>query len=217
MNEPTRHFFNFFKGGSMNKIIVITLLMLSWSVEANGETTGRETSVDMEQTEAMLLQQAREQTQAFAQSLKQRLTTAMADGGVVHAVQVCNLEAADIAARHSDEKSWSVGRTSLKVRNIANIPDPWEREVLQMFEQRKAAGSDVSTLEYGAVVTSQGRKMFRYMKAIPTGKLCLACHGGDGVSPQVNSELHQRYPQDQARGFQVGDIRGAFTLTRELE
>jgi hypothetical protein len=63
----------------------------------------------------------------------------------------------------------------------------------------------------------EGRKVFRYMKAIPTDEICLNCHGGDTVKPEVAAKLAEFYPDDQARGFSVGDIRGAFTIVQPVE
>ena len=51
------------------------------------------------------------------------------------------------------------------------------------------------------------------MKAIPTGEVCLACHGKD-INPDVASALDAAYPQDQARGYALGDIRGAFSVSK---
>ena len=48
---------------------------------------------------------------------------------------------------------------------------------MQEFEKRKVAGEEIKTLEFAEVVTTKGKKQFRYMKAIPTGKVCLQCHG----------------------------------------
>jgi len=109
-----------------------------------------------------------------------------------------------------------VGRTSLKVRNPNNAPDAWERRVLEEFEARKARGEDVRKLEHAEIVAVNGKKRFRYMKAIPTGKICLKCHGAK-LDPAVAQTLEQFYPQDKARGFRVGDIRGAFTITQPLD
>ena len=57
-----------------------------------------------------------------------------------------------------------------------------------------------------------GKRVFRYMKAIPTGALCLNCHGTT-LAPEVAAKLHELYPADAATGFNAGDLRGAFTIT----
>ena len=107
-----------------------------------------------------------------------------------------------------------VGRTSLKVRNSANAADNWELAVLKQFEARKAQGEPADKLEFFAVIDDdQGQKTFRYMKAIPTAALCLNCHG-ETLSPEVDAKLKELYPNDQARGFKEGDLRGAFTLAK---
>ena len=53
------------------------------------------------------------------------------------------------------------------------------------------------------------------MKAIPTAEVCTKCHGVDLQGPVVE-KLDELYPNDKARGFSKGDIRGAFTVIREM-
>jgi hypothetical protein len=53
------------------------------------------------------------------------------------------------------------------------------------------------------------------MKAIPAGKACLKCHG-DGIDAEVVEKLDELYPEDKARDFKEGDIRGAFTFEKAL-
>ncbi len=59
--------------------------------------------------------------------------------------------------------------------------------------------------------------MFRMVKAIPTGEICLVCHGGAEVKPEVEARLAELYPDDRARGFGPGEMRGVFTLSKLLE
>jgi hypothetical protein len=55
------------------------------------------------------------------------------------------------------------------------------------------------------------------MKALPTQPLCLNCHGAPAdLSPAVKARLAERYPNDKATGYAVGQIRGAMTLKRPL-
>jgi hypothetical protein len=154
---------------------------------------------------------------AFAGSLQAELKGAMKASGPVAAIEVCNEEAPAIARRHAEDKGWEVGRTSLKYRNPDNAPDPWELTVLQSFEARKAGGEDPAQIDHAAFVMQDGKRVFRYMKAIPTAEICLNCHGGAEVKPEVAAKLAEFYPDDQARGFSVGDIRGAFTIVQPAE
>ena len=151
----------------------------------------------------------------FMLMLKLELKAAMREGGPGNAIRVCKNKAPAIAADVSDKHGWRVARTSLKVRNPHNAPDAWETRILQEFEKRKAAGDEIGTLEHAEIVTTDGKKQFRYMKAIPTEKVCLTCHGTE-IEPEEAAALNELYPQDKARGFREGDIRGAFTVTHPM-
>jgi hypothetical protein len=83
--------------------------------------------------------------------------------------------------------------------------------VLEQFAQRAEAGEPIQQIKHAEVVDGQ----YRYMQAIGTAEGCLGCHG-EKIKPELLSLLDQRYPQDQARGFREGDLRGAFTLSRPL-
>ncbi|MDE2904753.1 MAG: DUF3365 domain-containing protein [Acidobacteriota bacterium] len=155
---------------------------------------------------------SREAVGSFAGALQQRLMSAMADGGPAAAVDACRIAAPDIAAA-APAAGWRIGRTSLKPRNPANAPDAWELAVLNDFEGRKAAGEDPGRLERAEFVGRDGRRTFRYLKAIPTQPVCTVCHGG-AIAPAVAAALDRLYPQDRARGYDVGDIRGAFSITQ---
>ncbi len=160
--------------------------------------------------------ESRMAVKSFATQLKSELVGAMKSDGPVKAIGVCHMKAPEIAKSVSHAKGWTIGRTSLKTRNPDNAPDTWEKAVLLKFEQRKAQGESVRKMEYSAVVNHDGRKEFRYMKAIPTGEVCLVCHG-DNIAPGVISKLDVLYPHDRARGFKKGDIRGAFTIRQPLD
>lgn len=155
--------------------------------------------------------QARALIQPFAQELLGTVKQAMAEGGPRNAVMACQTLAPAIAERHSLQP-WTVGRTALKVRNPDNQPDAWERQVLERFASAAAEGKPVAGLSHGEVVDGE----YRYMQAIPTGEPCLACHGKN-IDKDLVAVLDQRYPDDQARGFALGELRGAFTLRRPLE
>ena len=50
------------------------------------------------------------------------------------------------------------------------------------------------------------------MMAIEQGQVCMACHGAN-VAPSVKQSILKHYPSDQATGFELGELRGAFTLS----
>lgn len=177
------------------------LLLAGASVTLHAETTDPD------------LIQARLLVKQFGGQLKAEVAAGMKAGGPVTTIEICSAKAPVIAQEVSTASGWDVGRTSLKLRNPANAPDDWELKVLQQFEARKAAGEPVATLEYAETIHSGDTQQYRYMKAIPTEEVCLNCHAAE-IKPEVEAKLSQIYPADEARGFAVGDIRGAFTLSK---
>jgi hypothetical protein len=159
--------------------------------------------------------ESRAVTMEFMTTLKSELQSAMKADGPVNAIQVCNTRAPEIAADFSEQKGWTVARTSLKYRNPDNAPDAWERKVLEQFEERKASGEDPKQMVYAEVVENNGTKNYRFMKAIPTAPVCLACHG-EKIDAAVEARIEELYPEDRARGFNAGDIRGAFTISQPM-
>ena len=161
------------------------------------------------------IQEARQLAQQFFKNLKGELQSAIKEGGPVHAIDVCEEVAPGISGKLSTKSGWAVGRTALKVRNPRNSPSVRERAVLMDFKQRAEDGESLKGMEDATIIQEGNRRYLHYMKAIPTGKLCLNCHGSE-LEPGVAAKIDRLYPEDEARGFALGDIRGAFTLQKPL-
>lgn len=163
-----------------------------------------------------LQQEAKGVIKALAGSLSGELKQAMQAGGLTAAIQVCNSKAHPITQVVAKEQGWTVGRTSLKLRNPNNLPDEWEQAVLEKFAKQAAAGANLQKAIFSQVLVDEdGNKVFRMMKAIPVGDKCLACHGSQ-IKPEIAEQLDALYPDDNARGFSAGDLRGAFSLQKSL-
>lgn len=154
----------------------------------------------------------------FSAALKGELQAAMKAGGPENAIAVCNVRAPEIAETVSAESGgWTVARSSHKLRNPGNAPDAYTEAAIEEFLRRQSAGETPDTMVRAEIVTEDGHQVFRMVKAIPTGEVCLACHGGDTVKGPVVDALARLYPGDQARGFQAGEMRGVFTLRKPLD
>lgn len=147
-------------------------------------------------------------TAEFGARLQSALLSAMGEGGPAAAIAVCRELAPQIASELSRTSGTKVQRTSLKFRNAVNAPEPWQSDVLQEFDRDAAQAGEPDGLESVTVADDGG---LRYMKAISTGELCLACHGS-AVSAEVEAALDEHYPHDLARGYVLGDVRGAFSV-----
>lgn len=168
------------------------------------------------QDSAQMAEQSREVAKSFGAQLKAELVRAIKAGGPKSAIAVCNSAAPAIAEQMRSGKGLVVGRTALKLRNRENAPDAWERMVLEDFLKQAEQGADLAKLERYETAEKDGKRVFRYMKAIPTGKPCLTCHG-DSVDAALEAKIREFYPKDEATGFALGDLRGAFTITQPLQ
>ena len=163
---------------------------------------------------AQLEEKAKQLAAQLGMQLKARLQSAIESGGPASAIAVCNVAAPEIAAELSKD-GWTVGRTSLKLRNPANRPDAWEQATLLAFEQQLASGEPAAGLQNSVVETDNGKTRYRFMKAIPIDTVCMACHG-EAIAEPVKAALAEKYPQDAATGYKPGELRGAFTMTKIL-
>lgn len=159
---------------------------------------------------------ARAATDNFQAALRAELVKGLKEGGTAGAIAVCRDKAPEIAARLGAETGWKVGRTGPRVRNTANAPDAWEAQGLAEFAVRQKAGESLIRMEKGEVVTQpDGKRAYRYLKAIPMGEACVKCHGA-AVDTLLLAKIRQLYPEDKGVGFAPGELRGAFTITQPL-
>jgi hypothetical protein len=135
----------------------------------------------------------------FKGELKQALVAGMKEGPV-NAISVCKTEAREIADSLSID-GVRMGRTSHRLRNSENVAPGWVSPVLDGY---LADSSDRSP----KVVKLPDDRM-GYVEPIALQPLCLACHGASLV-PEVAAHIAGMYPDDQATGFAVGDLRGVF-------
>ncbi len=164
---------------------------------------------------AAMLEGARTLATDVPANLSKVLMDEVAKGGVVSAVSVCKDKAPEMAKAASAKSGWGIRRVSLNNRNPKAVPDAWERAALEDFDRRAAAGEDAATLEKYTTVDTEGRKEFRYMKALPVKKPCLACHGAAAdIKPEVAEKISALYPNDKGIGYTLGQIRGAITLRK---
>jgi hypothetical protein len=192
----------------MNKPVFTCIALALATVIGAGSLHADDTQAEPAEARALVKQ--------FAATLQGALKGAIADGGPIAAVQVCKEQAPAIAADLSAQSPWEIGRTSLKPRNGAlNAPDDWERKTLEQFESRVRNGEAAMGMTYAEIIATGEGKTYRHMQAIPTGEVCLACHG-ENVAPALADAIDAAYPEDMARGYKLGDIRGAFTLSKPM-
>ncbi len=167
--------------------------------------------------DAKALEETRAVAGQLATQLGGRLKAELTANGPEAAIPVCKQVAPEIAGKLSAEKNWQVGRVGTRLRNAANAPNNWQQEALKQFSERLAKGEKPDAMEFTQIEKDGGKHYLRYAKAIALQPMCVTCHGAAEAIPEgVRARLKQEYPNDQATGYQPGDLRGAIVIRRPL-
>jgi len=138
---------------------------------------------------------------ALQQRLSARLLAEMDSGGPAAAVRVCRDEAQQLTAAVVAEQGIEIGRTSHRLRNLANAPRPWVAKLLPGYAGRKAGEVQPRVVDLGDRIG--------VVKPLPMQPLCLSCHGApEALAPEVRHIIASAYPHDEATGFALGEVRG---------
>ena len=135
----------------------------------------------------------------FKRDLKQALKAGLAEGPE-QAVAACQLKAPAIAAALSKD-GVRVGRTSHKLRNPANASPEWVAPTLADWL------ADAADRAPRTAAIAEGRE--GYIEPIVMQPLCTTCHGSQ-IEPALAERIQSLYPNDEATGFEVGELRGVF-------
>lgn len=152
--------------------------------------------------------------QALMGTLVARLKGAMQEGGAANAVDFCSTSALELTAGVAEEQGLAIKRTSMRYRNPANAPDEDETAALKHFESVLAETGELP----GPWVQRASREEYRFYRPLVVAPPCLGCHGAPGeIDPAVQSILDERYPDDLATGYEVGDFRGVIRVSFPAE
>ena len=153
---------------------------------------------EMDGEQARMFDRAKEAAGTLGRTMVAELTQHMAEGGPVASIEYCRVRAPEVHAEVLPdlEGIQGLGRTSHKLRNPNNEPPQWARPVVEAADGQPHAFAAPE----GAL---------HVLLPIPIQSTCLVCHGDPATMPEeLKSELQLHYPEDQATGFQAGDLRG---------
>ena len=202
---------NFFQKFIDNRFLGVLLLTVAGIA---GAQSAPPSTVD-----ASVVQSTRGIAGELLGQLGQKLKAAMSTDGPVAAVSVCKESAPAIARQLSIANDAKVTRVGTRVRNQnMGIPNAWQKEALTQFEARLSQGEKAADIEYWQVADNgHGKSELRYAKAIAIQPQCLSCHGSaQDIAAPLTEKLRIEYPNDQATGYSVGQLRGAVVVTRPL-
>jgi hypothetical protein len=150
--------------------------------------------------------------QVLMTTLQANLVTSMEEGGPVQAIEFCTTAALALTDSVSDSlgEGISIKRVSEKHRNPENAPDASEIEAIRHFE---AALTDNGALPDDWVQKTAAGEL-RYYRPLTIAPPCLNCHGDPvDMDPRVVEVLQASYPDDQATGYEAGDLRGLIRVS----
>jgi hypothetical protein len=148
-------------------------------------------------------------------TLLNEVTVAMAKVGAEKAVDVCHLKALPLTGEiiAGMPRITGVKRTSLRLRNPANAPDPAEKLALARVEKDLANGI-LPKLLLQRVERPGGTPEWRVYRPVGVAPACVTCHGPrESLAPDLAARLAARYPDDQATGYAAGQWRGLIRVT----
>lgn len=146
------------------------------------------------------LAQAEAAAKGLGKALKTHLVKAIEESGPAGGLKACSEDAVGLTALVAGTQGAKVGRASLRKRNPNNDGPDWVQAWLQGQGERPAEG--VTGLHEIVDGTA------RFLAPVAIEPPCLLCHG-ETLADDVQAELAQRYPDDAATGYQLGDLRGA--------
>ncbi len=170
------------------------------AVEGLEETDEAEVTDEADDEEALAPEDdpRRETVDEADQQLRQRMMGRVMEvaeeDGFDAAVHICHDEAEPITEEVAEEFDVEIGRVADRLRNPDNVGHDWVWEMID-----EADGDPL----YAA------NDEFRAVKPIELGQGCVNCHGEtDQLAPGVADILDTHYPEDEATGYEPGDLRG---------
>lgn len=103
----------------------------------------------------------------------------------------------------AQSEGFIIRHSSVRSRNPMNAAKPDEMEDLKMFERYRTLRDKWDTVEI------EKKRYQRYQRSILVEEACLACHGPKDKRPRF---IVEKYPDDKAYDFQVGDFRGVIIV-----
>lgn len=160
------------------------------------------------QKQEYLLEGKRIAKQTFL-SLSTALKSKIEEGGIVGAVDYCNIAAYSLTDSIAQANNVILRRASNRFRNPSNKPNLSEEKVINTYLVELSNGNKLKP----QIIKENGEVHF--YAPIETKPLCLSCHGEPGkfISESDYAFIKEKYPNDLAINFKTGDLRGIWSIT----
>lgn len=152
----------------------------------------------------------KEITQVSFNELSSQLMIQMNAGGPAKAIPFCKEEAINILAKLSEKHNVLIKRSSDQLRSCKIEPTIRELDVVNNYKKLVSEKKDLKPI---VEIDDDGNKHF--YSPILIQAQCLTCHGtvNETMTVKIDSIIKSIYPFDIATGYNIGDVRGIWSIT----
>jgi hypothetical protein len=163
--------------------------------------------------EAELIMLAKEEgnriTMETQHLLGSTLKSKIQQAGIPEALEYCNLNAYPLVDSMQMKYHAIIRRASMDTRNPLDKPAEDEKIIIEDYQSNLKEGKTPEIY-----VKVKENEVHYARPILLTDAVCLKCHGtvGENISPEHYRIIQNLYPEDQATGHSLGDLRGIWSV-----
>jgi hypothetical protein len=190
----------------MTKILIITTAL--FLIFSCAEHKQEEKKAENQTNEPDYLALGNQITNTAQKTLLHHVGSAMKMGGPIAAIQYCNINAMTITDSLSETQNATISRVTDRTRNKNNS---LAEEDMGIWGHYKTGEINV---QMGDTLIDISDKKVYYKPIYIANPACLNCHGQSGtdVIDVTVAKLDEFYPEDKAREYNLGELRGMWKV-----
>lgn len=189
-------------------LIYIFLLFTSCNNER------KQADSDDQELESLAIARGDMISQITQMALASKLKEVVQEEGIAEALKFCNVNAYPIVDSLEEAYDVNVKRASSRTRNPGDTPNKMEGAIIEEYSRDMAEGR---TPEVKVILDDDKAHYFKPI--ILSAELCLKCHGevGSDLLDENYKIIKELYPDDNATGHKLGDLRGIWSISFEKD
>lgn len=206
MNNKKKHMINKFLT-TLQLAFLLIFISACQPSQQQTDTVQDENKIEPAEMQTLTPEIAAEIIKETADSLTQNLMRVVQTKGPAHAIDFCNVHAVKITLA-STLANITVNRKAIQYRNPLNKPDSIATKTMQLM----AEWSEKQLKNEYVILNLENET--RFYKPIVLMPQCLMCHGNieTDIGPIVAETIDNLYPNDLAKNFLPGQLRGVWEL-----
>jgi len=191
-------------------ILILSTITAAVLFAGCGNSSKNVAKTDNNKAQKEIKMKAKQAIMTVGGTLKKTMGAKMKEGGPSMAAEFCSNSASKLAqdASKNLEKGVTVRRITSKPRDSKNMATDEQLEVLKDIEAKMKQGKMPKM-----VVKQISKNHYQVYKPFKVGDKCVICHGTKETRDEnAYKIILEKYPNDKAVGYKVGDLRGAFLV-----